>query len=99
MMTFLNRLKEQWKLLQDSLIRKFKKWKNSPKDEDRMPSKFNSGRGGFVGMDTQKELKNFQSKPQPSKPQASEQHLSDVLDDVLKKPSNPDQGLYSGKKK
>lgn len=63
-------------------------------------SKFIRGKGSFRGMDTQNELKEFQSKQQPSRPQATADDLSQVLDDVLRKPSgSPDQGLYSGKKK
>ncbi len=63
-----------------------------------IPSKFMNPLG-FKGMDTQKELKDFQNKQQPSKVQARDDDLSKVLDDVLDKPSEPDQGLYSGKKK
>lgn len=99
MMKFLDPLKVKWKSILDIISPKFKKWIKSHKEETRMPSKFNNGRGGFVGMDTQKELKDFQSKTQPTKPQASEEDLSKVLEDVLDKPSVPDQGLYSGKKK
>lgn len=54
---------------------------------------------GFRGMDTQQELKDFQNKQKPTRPQAADVDLSKVLDDVLDKPSSPDQGLYSGKKK
>ncbi len=99
MMRFLDHLKVKWKSFQERFGPKFKKWVNSHKEETRTPSKFNNGRGGFVGMDTQKELKDFQSKTQPTKPQASAEDLSKVLEDVLDRPSSPDQGLYSGKKK
>lgn len=62
------------------------------------PSKFMNPLG-FKGMDTQKELNDFQNKQQPTKVQARDDDLSKVLDDALQNPTEPDQGLYSGKKK
>ncbi len=100
-MKFLDPLKKIGLFLQKQgrpFLEQLKQLISSRGEEGRVPSKFNNGRGGFVGMDTQKELKDFQSKQKPTRPQASEEDLSKVLEDVLQKPAGEDKGLYAGKK-
>ncbi len=88
----------KFKEMGQSLLKKIKK--SLPKGNPEAPpaSKFHNPRG-FRGMDTQQELKEFQQKQRPTKPQASPEDLSQVLEDVLKKPSDSDPGLFPGKKK
>lgn len=77
---------------------KLKTWLQKNEKKPHFDSKFMNSKG-FTGMDTQKELKEFQHKQKPTKPQAADEDLSQVLNDVLQKPGGPDQGLYPGKKK
>lgn len=93
-MNYIDLFKKTWK----KILARLKKALESKNRDSAPPSKFHQARG-FTGMDTQKELKDFQHKQQPTKPQVSEEDLSKVLEDVLQKPGGPDQGLYPGKKK